>query len=202
MNSDKNNNPNLDFLYEIGSLKNVPRAWQQTIGVPVANNIEHSFRVIVLALLLSRMEGKGDENKIMKMAIFHDLCESRSTDIAFLHREYVTRHEDKATKDQLEGTVFSGDIQELLEEYRERKSIESHIVKDADNIDIDLELKELENEGSKMAVHYLNNHRKGVGDKLFTESAKKLYAEIREHSVHGWQDHLVDNWINNNKFNK
>ena len=42
----------LEFLYEIGTLKNTERSWQQFMGSGCASVPEHTFRVIFLALLI------------------------------------------------------------------------------------------------------------------------------------------------------
>ncbi len=202
MKSENENSRNIDFLYEIGSLKNVSRLWQQILGTPVSNNIEHSFRVMMIALVIARIEKRGDEEKIMKMALFHDVCESRSVDIAFVHRNYVDRQEDKSVKDQLMGTVFEGDIEELLNEYKERKSIESQIVKDADNLECDFELKELEKKGSKTAEKFQQTNRPDVAKKLFTDSAKKLWQQIQDSDPDHWHLDLNHNWAKSDGFNK
>lgn len=202
-NNNKKEDKNVDFLYEIGSLKNIPRIWQQLLGgESVANNIEHSFRVIVIALMISKMEGEDDQEKIMKMALFHDLCESRSVDIAFLHKEYVDRHEEKSQADQMSETIFGKDIIDLLKEYRERKTIESHIVKDADNLECDLELRELEKRGVKTATKFIEGHRPEVAEKLFTDSAKKLWKQIYSRDPDAWHLDLNNNWVKSDKFNK
>jgi putative hydrolase of HD superfamily len=193
---------NVDFLYEIGSLKNIPRIWQQILGTSTANNVEHSFRVMMIALMISRMEGKGNEEKIMKIALFHDMCESRSVDIAFVHKEYVDRHEEKSQSDQLSKTVFEGDIEDHLNEYKVRESIESKIVKDADNLDCDLELKELEKAGSKTATKFRETNRPEVAKKLFTESAKKMWQQIQDSDPDNWHLDINNDWTKSDKFNK
>lgn len=202
MSKEKTNNKNIDFLYEAGSLKNIPRIWQQVIGQKTANNIEHSFRVVLLALMISRMEKRGDEEKIMKMALFHDLCEARSVDTAFFHKNYVERKEEKSQEDQLSGTVFDCDMLDLLKEYRERKSIESQIVKDADNLECDLELRELEKKGSKTATKFRMTNRIDVGKKMFTDSAKNIWQNIQDVDPDNWHLGLNHDWAKSNSFNK
>src|SRR5436190_917477 len=136
------NDKDIDFLFEVGSLHNVPRAWKQVLGLQVVNIVEHILRVALIALVIARREGVKDEAKIMKMAIFHDLSESRTLDSAFVHKEYVDRKEEKARIDMLSGTIFQPEL-EILNEYEERQSIESKIVRDADQLEVDFELKEL-----------------------------------------------------------
>ena len=191
---------NINFLYEVGSLRNVRRLWCQVLGDGVQNNLEHSFRVMILALLISRMERKGNEDKIMKIVLFHDLCESRSTDIAFLHREYVERHEEKASRDQLKDTVFEN-IEELLSEYKERKSIESRIVKDADDLEVDMELNELSLLGNKVADGFIKKNRPKIRERLYTASAKKLWDQIYTTRPDLWQSEITHTWAKNRKKN-
>jgi 5'-deoxynucleotidase YfbR-like HD superfamily hydrolase len=184
---------NINLLYEMSSLRNVPRLWAQVLGKTVQNNIEHTFRVMMTALMISRMEGKGDEGKILKIALFHDICEARSVDIAFLHRQYVERHEDLASEHQLKGTVFE-DMLEILSEYKVRQSIESHIVKDADDLEVDMELRELGRFGNEPAQVMMKNNRPYIREKLYTESAKKLWDEIYNTEPDEWQRVITHNW--------
>lgn len=190
------------LFYEIGSLMNIKRAWGQFLDNNVRNNIEHTCRVAIIALTISRLEGKGSEDKILKMALFHDLCESRSIDIAFVHRSYVERHEDKAANDQLKGTVFEKDILPLLKEYKDRSSVESKIVKDADHLDVDLELCEQSELGNKVADSYIKNHRPNVSKKFFMASTFRLWQEIYRTKPNDWHVKLVNSWIISKKFNK
>ncbi len=175
----------LEFLFEIGSMRNIPRAWIQHLGVPVASNLEHTMRVIFLALLIARREKKGDENLIMKMALVHDLAETRTADLAYVHRVYSKTDELRAAHDLFEGTAFS-DLERVLEQYEKRDSIEAKIVKDADNLDIDVELKEYEEQGHKLPAKW-SKMRKFVRDeKLYTKTAKALWDQLQKTNVAQW----------------
>lgn len=145
----KEQDRNIDFLYEIGSLRNVPRGWRQHLGFDVASDLEHTIRLIWLALLISRMEKQGDENLIIKMALVHDIAETRTSDLSYVQKVYVKADEERAADDMFKDTIF-GDLREVIKQYEKRDSIEAKIVKDADNLDVDLELKEIEELGSKL----------------------------------------------------
>jgi len=187
-------NKDIDFLYEIGSLRNVPRGWRQHLGFDVASDLEHTFRIVWLALLISRMEKKGDENVIIKMALVHDVPETRTSDHSYVQKVYVTADEERAADDMFKGTMF-GDLRETLRLYDKRDSIESKIVKDADNLDIDLELKEIEELGSKLPGKWEKANRRMVRDeKLYTESAKKLWDEIQTSDPSNWHRNM-NKWI-------
>jgi len=56
-------NRDLEFLFEIASLRNVPRGWRQHLGVDCASVLEHVVRTAFLALIIARREGGADENK-------------------------------------------------------------------------------------------------------------------------------------------
>ena len=176
----------IDILYEIGSLRNVPRGWRQHLGMDCASNLEHMIRVAWLALIIARMEGIKSEEKILKMALVHDIAEARVSDLSYVQKVYVTADEDRAAKDMFTGTMLEDIYSDVLKEYEQRASIESQIVKDADNLDIDLELKEFEEMGSGVPHKWAENRRLIRDKKLYTESAKKIWDLIQESDVSNW----------------
>lgn len=184
----------LDFLFEIGSLKNFQRSWRQTLGVQVATNLEHTVRVAFLALIIARREGVQNEEKILKMALAHDLAESRTGDGNYTHKVYVKEDEDRAMNDLFAETVFGDFVSDILKEYKERKSLEAKIVKDADNLDVDLELKELEERGHALPRKWRVFRRLVRDKKLYTASAKSLWDDIQKANVSRW--HMESNkWL-------
>ncbi|OHA90977.1 MAG: hypothetical protein A2665_01580 [Candidatus Zambryskibacteria bacterium RIFCSPHIGHO2_01_FULL_46_30] len=189
----------IDFLFEIGSLRNVPRAWQQVLTGKVQNISEHIFRTAIIGWIIAAREG-ADVNKVLKMCLIHDVAESRTGDIAFMHRDYVTRHEELAETHIFQNTILEKEARVLLKEYNARKSLEAKIVKDADNLDIDLELKELARIGDSAAVGYQKNHRPVIRTKkLYTKSAKKMWDEIKKANINSWHLDLTSKWIKNSK---
>ena len=187
------NKRDLEFLYEIGTLRNMQRGWGQHITLPTASIAEHMYRVLWTAVILGRME-KADETKIIHMAMAHDLAETRTADLGYIQKVYVQDDEKKAAKDALAGTIIENFYAEYLHEYEARESLEAKIVKDADNLDIDLELRELQGNGFPMPKDW-PEFRKMIRDtKLYTESAKQLWDEIQNSDVHHW--HVAANkWL-------
>ncbi|KKW09724.1 MAG: Metal dependent phosphohydrolase [Parcubacteria group bacterium GW2011_GWB1_49_7] len=185
----------IDFLFEIGSLRNVPRAWQQVLTGRVQNIAEHIFRMTMIAWIIAAAE-KADTAKVLKMCLVHDLGESRAGDIAFMHREYVTRHEELAEKHIFKNTMLEKETVTLLKEYNERQSLEAKIVKDADNLDVDLELNELAKIGDTSAIGMLKDHRPHVrAQKLYTKTAKKMWDEIQKTNPNAWHQKLTGKWV-------
>lgn len=194
-------NRDIELLYEISSLRRIPRGWAQHLGGKPANVLEHTIRVMLLSLTLARMEkvnpirkskfsNKVNEDLVLKMALFHDLAESRTADHSYVQKVYVKIDEVKAVTDMYDQTNFS-DIPVLLSKYEKRDCIEAKIVRDADNIDIDLELKEYENMGHKLPVKWKNTSRKIVQKSLYTKSAKILLEKLLKSDPDSW--HLKAN---------
>jgi len=176
----------LEFLYEVGNLRFIPRQWSRFLNVDFANVAEHHYRVMWLALMIANYEKKADTGKIIKMALMHDITESRTGDVDYISRQYVKRDEELAINDMLQKTSLQKEFVELWQEYEERKSIESRIVKDADTLDVDMELAEqrargipLEKQWSKQRAHVRNTQ-------LFTKGAKKISAAIKGSNPDDW----------------
>ncbi|KKQ83411.1 MAG: Metal dependent phosphohydrolase [Parcubacteria group bacterium GW2011_GWB1_38_8] len=189
----------IDFLFEIGTLRNVPRAWQQILTGKVQNISEHIFRTTMIAWIIAVAE-KADVSKVLKICLIHDIAESRASDIAFLHREYVTRYEKLADDHIFKDTELEKEVHSLLKEYAERKSLESKIVKDADNLDVDLELKELARIGDTSALSMQKDHRPHIRTKkLYTKTAKKMWDDIQKTNPNAWHQVLTGKWVRNDK---
>lgn len=176
----------IEFLYEIGTLRNIERTWKQVLGPGVATVLEHTVRVVFLALLLARMEGEKDEERVIKMALVHDLPESRTGDANYVHAVYTKRDDRKAAKDLFGGTSLLDFETDILRDYEGRKSRISRIVKDADNLDVEMELMELKARGSDTARHMTKNRRAVLLKKLYTPSAKKLWREGQTVNPASW----------------
>jgi putative hydrolase of HD superfamily len=185
------NHRDIELLYEIGSLRYIQRAWRQQVGIKVANDLEHTMRVIWLSLILARREGVKDEEKIIKLALVHDIGETRTGDHNYMQRVYVKSQEEKAAQHLFSKTSLEDFAQALLQEYEGRASLEAQIVKDADNLDIDLELRELANQGSQMLTKWHKTRQLVRDEKLYTQSARDLWDELDNVDVADW--HLTAN---------
>ncbi len=177
----------IELLFEIGSFRNIDRAWKQFFTSDTANNAEHTFRVVWLALTIAKYEKNKNHEKILKMALVHDLPESRTGDAHYISKQYTVRHEDKSIKDVFKSTSLEREVIDLWQEYEKRKSPEAKIVKDADNLDVDLEIQEGISRGYELGKIWRKDRIKYIYPKLFTKSAKKLHREIIKSKPYGWQ---------------
>ena len=176
-----NYNKITDLLFEIGTLRNMKRMHCQTLPQVNDTIASHSFETAIIGIVLAKMENV-DENKVLKMCLFHDIAEARTGDANFIHSHYVKADEEKANKDQYSGTPLEKEVLEILDEYNERKSKEAIIAKDADLINqIILQCNYLKD--SKKDLDRWNRHSiKG----LKTKSAKKLAETITARSPFEW----------------
>lgn len=176
----------LEFLYEIGCLRHIQRTWKQFLNPDFQDLSDHILRVIWIALTIAKYEGVENTEKIMKMALIHDVSESRSVDSHYVSRQYVDRHEEEAITDTLDGTAVYDEFLAIWQEYEEKDCIEAKIVKDADMIDVDLELKEQEYRGIKLGEDTLAGRLYVAQEKLTTETGKELFYAIQESNPNDW----------------
>jgi putative hydrolase of HD superfamily len=185
-NSSSSISRDIDFLYEIGTHRFANRTWNQFLN-PLAQNLtEHTLRVIWIALVLAKHEGVTDTGKVIKMAIVHDVAESRSVDVNYVSRQYADRHEDLAIVDTLGGTALNDEFLPLWEEYERKDCMEAKVVKDADHLDVDLELKELEAMGNKLNQALYPSRESNIETRFYTETAKKMWQAIQNSNPHNW----------------
>ena len=167
----------IEFLYEIGSLRNTQRGWRQHLGMDCANDLEHTIRVAWLALIIARYEGGADEAKILNMALVHDSPETRVSDLSYVQKAYIDTKvpEQRAVDDMFRDTSVS-DFADIFKEFEERACLEAKIVKDADNLDVDIELKELEERGSQLRAKWNKTGNRVLvrEQKLYTNTAKAI----------------------------
>ena len=175
-----NYNKITDLLFEIGTLRNMKRMHCQTL--PQANDTiaSHSFEVAIIGMILAKMED-ADENKVLRMCLFHDIAETRTGDANFIHSHYVKANEKKVIEDQYSETPLKEEVIEILNEYNKGKSKESIIAKDTDLINQIISqcnyLKDSKN------LDRWNRHTiKG----LKTKSAKELAKTIINRSPFEW----------------
>jgi len=150
-----------NFFYEIGNLRKVLRAHQQTLLAhdPTDNIASHSFRCALIGYFLAK-ELKADSDKVLKMCLLHDIEEIRSGDMNWLNKKYVKVFETEIREDQLKNLPHNKEFLELSEEYNQRKTKEAKIAKDADLLDQVLLLKEYAWQGNNEAKLWLHEGKR------------------------------------------
>lgn len=177
-------NRDIELLFEIGQLRLIDRMWRRFFQSDIANVADHTFRVVWIALSLAKREKVKNEEKIIKMALMHDIPESRTGDVDYISRQYTEKKDDLAMKDILKGTSLEKEFLDLWKEYQERKTIESKIVKDADTLDVDLELKE--QIAQTTTKKWIKERKVSVKSQLYTKTAKTYQDAIYTSNDYDW----------------
>ncbi|HEY6737035.1 MAG TPA: HD domain-containing protein [Candidatus Saccharimonadia bacterium] len=180
-------NRDVELIYEMGTARYIQRTWRQFLNPDFANLAEHHFRVAWIAMVIARHEGGVDLEKLLKLALVHDIYETRTGDVHYLSRVYSTRDKLGAFTDIFTGTILEDDFLALRDDYDERRSLEAKIVKDADNLDVDVELNEQSARGHHGIRSSKEEMRQHVGaTQLYTETARRLFHELRAADPHAW----------------
>lgn len=183
----------IEFLFEMGNIRLMDRMWYRFHNKGVANLAEHHFRMFWIAMVIAAREGNVDTGKIAKMVLVHDISESRTGDVDYLARQYVVRNEELGIQDMLAETAIEKEFYDLWQEYEKRESMEAKIAKDADNLDIDFELSEMEGRGNPLKTEWSEKRNHVAKTKLYTKTAKEIYDELASGK------HKMDDWHQNGR---
>lgn len=138
----------IKFFLRVQWTKELPRQGFVTLGFKrnEADSVAaHSFATAILAYELAVLHNKEktkphvDENKVLKMALFHDLAETIVGDVGsfvkYLEKGKFRDIEDKGMEILVTDLVNKKEILDLYYEYSQRKTLEARFVKAADHID-------------------------------------------------------------------
>jgi putative hydrolase of HD superfamily len=148
------------FLTELMRLKALPRTGWLLRGVRDVESIaDHTFGVAWIAMLLAdRAVARGLEinvEKVLRMALLHDLSEARTGDLPSTIKPYfpgdtLKQADEQAAREILQPLGEAGtNYLALWHEYEQRTSLESRLVKAADKLDLLLQAREYEKGGAK-----------------------------------------------------
>ena len=182
-----------EFLFEMGMLKRTPRTGYQFLGSGGESVADHSFRTAIIGYVLASLDPQADLNKVVLMCLFHDLPEARTGDHNYMNKKYVHSDEEQALREQLSELDFRDEVLSLSREFNKGETLEASISRDADQLDLILELKEQLDLGNPNTKDWLFFAMKRVS----TKNARKMAEEILTvHSTDWWFDKKTDWWIN------
>lgn len=175
----------LDFFKTVGKSKRLLRTgWVREKVKDPESVAEHSFRVSVLAMVLSDRFGYHlDKEKLIKMAILHDLGEVITGDIVTERYDLIdVVKRDEKEKEEKDGIkeIFSkiGGAAEYLKIFDEmiaRVTPEAKVFWQFDKLEMALQAHEYEEEQGKNLEEFIGN----VGLYHVREPLiKKIFAEI------------------------
>jgi putative hydrolase of HD superfamily len=163
----------IEKIYEAYKLKQVNRAGN--VLQRKETTAEHIYSSMILArYFLKKVKGL-DEAKVMKLILYHDLCEIYARDKYTFDKEEIRKkeiEEDKAVKKLL--TVLpaenAGELEECWKEWKERKTPEAKFCKVIDALDPAINELERPDKWKKY----------GYTEKKFRDTKEKYVSEFPE----------------------
>ena len=142
-----------DFFKTAVNLKNISRqGWVDKLSLKHPESVaDHSYSMAIMGMIISDLENYNSE-KMVKMILLHDLAESKIGD-------YTPNQISKENKIKIENNAYDEMISTLPEsiksqyaqiwkEYQKQESPESKIVRQIDKLEMALQAKMYQNEGS------------------------------------------------------
>src|SRR4029078_4557391 len=103
-------------IYETNIHSKTPRSGLWFLGSGEQSVAEHLFHTAMIAYALCYLEPKADKNKVVLMALLHDIGEGRVSDHNYVHQRYGRLAEANAVADMARSIPFGGEILELFKE--------------------------------------------------------------------------------------
>lgn len=177
-----------NLLFKANILKKIPRSGYHFLGSGKESVAEHSFSVSFIAFVMAQMEPDIDALKLISMCLVHDLPEAKTGDLNYVQKKYVTANENKAVKHITKSLPFGTTLAELISEFNERRSMESKLAHDADQLALILDLKTLSDIGYAPPKKWLPFALK----RLETKTGQAIARNIMET---GWDAWWLENYI-------
>jgi putative hydrolase of HD superfamily len=147
----------VSLLLKAATLKRIPRTGWAMRGVPHVESVaEHSFGVawVALALADSLQDPALDREKVLTMALLHDLAEVDLSDlpasaVQLISREVKSRVEAEVLQSLLVPLTGASDLLALWQEFEDGASREGRLVRDADKLEMMVQCLCYEQAGSR-----------------------------------------------------
>ena len=189
----------ISTLIELQRLKVLERTGWMLRGIAqgAESVADHSYGVVVAAMLLAdEVAARGvrvDAERVLRMAVLHDWAEARVGDLPRTATEYLGPEARKGAEraafaDIVAPLAAAGLVEKygaLQDEYEERESLESRLVKAADVIDLLVQTLSFERAGVRGLDEFWEGIAErglgldGVAGEVVGEAVRQLLEERR-----------------------
>lgn len=176
-----------NLLFEARILKDLNRSGYPFLGVGKESIAEHCFTTVFICFAMGRLDPDVDGEKLLSMAVVHDIAEARTGDFNYVQKQYSQTDEDKAISHLIKDLSFGNDIRSLITEFNEGQSREARLANDADQISFILELKRLKDIGAASPDKWLIK----VLERLKTDLGRQIARSIMET---GWDEWWMNDY--------
>lgn len=181
----------LKFLAEVMRLKAVPRIGWLLRGVRDVESVaSHVYGTACVAMLIAdRARQRGltvDVERVLRMALLHDIPEARTGDLPSTVKTYFGRENVRAGDAAITAEILAplGELKthylELLSDYEHRTSLEARIVKAADKFDLLLQSCEYERGGARYLQEFWDTADADFAQLSINDLIGDLIAELKE----------------------
>jgi putative hydrolases of HD superfamily len=173
----------IDFLGVVEKLKcNTRHSW--TSSNRQESVADHSFRLSLMALLLTEEFPDADMSKVIKMCLIHDLGEAVTGDIpSFNKTKEDEQIEDQAIKQLLHmlPSPENNMLTVLFKEMDEMQTVEARLYKALDKLEVMIQHNEADL-STWILLEYETNISYAAENVLFSEYLQKLREEVNRDS--------------------
>jgi len=171
----------LDFFKNSANLKNIPRqGWIDKLSISNPESVsDHSYSMAIMCMIISDLRNLNSE-KILKMALLHDLAES-------IIGDFTPEQINKEKKKKLENNAFEkitknlpkqikSKYLEIWFEYQDNTSPEAKLIHQIDKLEMVLQAKIYQKNGygNEKIESFFNSAKKEITDLKL----KKLFIQI------------------------
>jgi len=171
-----------NLLFEVRILKDIKRSGYAFLGSGKESIAEHSYITAFICFAMAKINPDIDSEKLVAMALVHDIAEARTGDFNYVEKKYSIVNEAKAISHLIKHISFGNDIKSLIEEFNSGETKEAKLVNDADQLSFILELKKMKDTGAKGPEKWLPV----VLKRLKTSTGKKIAESIMETHWDEW----------------
>lgn len=181
-----------NFFFELNQLKRERNTGFQLAGVDDPDSVaEHAMRSAQMAYVLAVLEQDGNPERSAIIALFHNNGKTRIGDQNKVAARYLFKQEAEEFTfvDQIEGMDdnVENKLLEYHREWQEWETKEGMIARDADWLEQAFQAKEFFDLGYTSAKQIMDN----VGEAVETDSAKKIYSQMKKKRFTDWWDGLM-----------
>ncbi|CCK79498.1 HD domain-containing protein [Desulfobacula toluolica] len=171
-----------NLLFEARMLKDLARSGYAFLGSGKESIAEHSFITAFICFAMAKMDDDISCEKLVTMALIHDIAEARTGDFNYVEKKYSKVDEAKAVSHLIKHISFGNDIKNLIDEFNSGETKEAKLARDADQISLVLELKKLDDTGAKGLEKWFSD----VLKRLETDMGKQMAQSIMETRWNEW----------------
>lgn len=175
-----------------------PRSGFAFLGSGSQSVAEHSYRMAWIALVLADLAPeKPNRERVLLLALAHDLPEARTGDLNYVNKRYVAADERKASQDIRDAYPCGQWLYDALIEYQEGKTIEAKLAHDADQLELLFVLKQEMETGNPRALRWFEKVRERLNSPIAHQMADTI---LETNSEAWWCADLNDpHWIHGGK---